>query len=425
MKKSTKIMALLLVAVMLCPMLGACGDNPETTGAATLPATAQYSVKVVDPLGQPVSDLGVKFMQNGEQVAMAMVNAEGVATKELDRGEYNVVLSFMDVEHSYYYNEAAAVLSATQTQLEIVVGYKMSQEKVELTAGETVHTAYPVDAGCTYVNLASQGRNFFIFTPSRAGVYEVSAVGADVTVGYYGSPFFIYSESALPVENGKFSVTIEQGMIGTNGTGTTQMVIGADAAAADTDCFLCIQWVSEPPAQVQWEDYVSTYNPAKFTLDAGMTIHEFDLSADTYNLVFNEEDGYYHLDSADGPLVLVRLLGENPYTGFAFGNILLGSNFGTYHYDENGELVRKVLYNDCMQRYLGEISGTGENKKFTGGMCDDNYGVYPLTKDLETVIKEYCGFKGYWDSTSSEYVLGTVVGLNEENAWLFVCCYAQ
>lgn len=424
MKKNMKITALLLAAVLLCGMVTAC-DQDEPPASMTLSATAEYTVKVVDPLGDPIPGVGIKFLRDGEQVAMTMANDEGVATKELDRGVYTVVLSFTDVDHSYYYNQAAAALSPTETELEIVAAYQMGSAAKDLHVGESVFTAYEVDAGCTYVNLANTGRNYFIFTPSRAGVYAFSMVGAEATVGYYGTPYFIYEQSAAPVENGIFTITVEQGMIGTTGTGTTQLVIGVDTDKADVNGYLCIDWIAEPPKAVEWESYTSTYTPVKFALDAGLTIREFDLSADTYTLVFNENDNYYHLNSADGPIVLVRLLSENAYTGFAFGNILLGSNIGTYHYDENGQLVRKVLYNDCIQQYLGEITGTGENKKFTGGMCDDTYGVYPLTKDLETIIKNYCELKGYWDSTSSEYVLGSVNGLNEENAWLFVCCYAE
>lgn len=513
-----RIKAFVLAALMLCSLaaLAGCEAGDQTTAATTLSKTAVYTVKITDPLGNPVdSTVGVKFLKGGEQAGMAMTNAEGIASKELERDNYTLVLTFTDIDHTYCYDTAAAVLTPTDTELEIVVAYEMGTGGIKLAlgredtpaytlqfAGEALtvtglledavdgtytyisddsgitveqnktviisiyknlmgeyvfhckgladshrvvdaagnavteltdgvytvmsneRTAYDVLAGSTKVPLATAGRNYFLFTPDMAGIYEISATGADVTAGYYGSPYNVYNDSIAAVENGKMTVTVSSGMIGTGNTGTAQMVLGIDAAAAG-ECYLNIVRVGDAPASMEWENYAATYKPAKYSLGTGLTIQEFDLSAATYNLVYNETDKYYHLNSADGPVVLVRLLAPNDYTGFAFGNILLGANIGVYYFDDAGEISRKVLYNDCVQAYLGEISGSGENVHFTGGMCDDTYGVYPLTKDLETVIKTYGAYYGYWNSESVNYVLGSVSGLNEENAWLFLCCYAE
>ena len=212
-------------------------------------------------------------------------------------------------------------------------------------------------------------------------------------------------------------------MIGTGNTGTTQLVLGIDAESAG-ETYLCINRVGDPPREVEWEEFMPTYTPSKYTLPAGSTLVDMDLTKQ-YTLVFNEEDQFYHLNTADGPVVLVRLLSPNAYTGFAFGNILFGSNIGTYHYDEIRILVQKVLYNNCIQPYLGTITGQGESMKFTGGMCDDVEGVYPLTKDLETIFKAYGEYMGYWDSENLNYLFADVENLNVEMAWLFACCYVQ
>ena len=58
-------------------------------------------------------------------------------------------------------------------------------------------------------------------------------------------------------------------------------------------------------------------------------------------------------------------------------------------------------------------------------MCDDETGVYPLTKDLETIFKNYGAYVGYWDSTNMNYLFADVPNLNVDSAWLFACCYAQ
>jgi len=335
------------------------------------------------------------------------------------------LLSFQDTEHSYHYEVENAKLTATQTEVEIMVCYEMGEVSTALVVNEQRYDAYGVDVGFTYVKLAVSGRNYFIFTPKQDGVYRVSVKGEGVTVGLYGTPFYIYDQSTEEIQNGAFEVTVSKDMIGQGNTGTTQLVIGVDSEQADAYCYLGVERVSDPPAAVEWQVYQATYYPTKYTLPAGLELKAFDLTKDNYNLVYNETDKYYHLNSADGPVVLVHLLSAGHYSEMVFGNILLGTNIGTYHYDENGKLSHKILYNACIEPYLGTITGTGENAKFTGGACDDTYGVYPLTKDLETIIKNYGSFKGYWDSENLEFLLGDVEGLNPEIAWLFLCSYAE
>lgn len=509
MKKSMRILAMLLAVLMLCGCQSADPTKPATT---TLPkGPAEYSVTVTDALGKPMSNVGVAFMQGEEQAGMAITNENGVATKSLERGEYTLKLTFVDIEHSYHTNADAVKLTATQTQAAVQAGYEMgtlsqhltinggeraaytlvisgtsltvtgvydksldgtytcnvvenglqvndpvidiqmdlfkkyvfqtsktngpqtivdaeNNEVTELVDGtytvmSNEYDAYFVESGSTYVKLTEAGNNYFVFTPKQAGVYQFSVVGQG-TIGSYGTPTFAYSTNDAEITDNTFTKTISQDMIGTNGTGTVELVIGVETETADSNTFLCIQRVGDPPVVVEWEDYKSTYTPEKYTLPAGSTLVNFDLTQ-SYTLVYNENDQFYHLNSADGPLVLVRLLSANDYSGFAFGNILFGSNIGTYHYDENGTLIQKILYNNCIQQYLGNITGQGESMKFTGGKCDDTEGVYPLTKDLEAILRNYGAYMGYWDNTNPGYLFADVINLNLESAWLFACCYLQ
>lgn len=509
MKKSMRILAMLLAVLMLCGCQSADPTKPATT---TLPkGPAEYSVTVTDALGNPMSNVGVAFMQGEEQAGMAITDANGVATKNLERGEYTLKLTFVDIDHSYHTNADTIKLTATQTQATVQAGYEMGTLSDHITVSgnerpaytlvlsgssltitgivdksldgtytyqttdnglqvqdpivdiqrdlsdlyvfQTPNTngpqrivdaqgadlqtledgtytvlsneydAYYVEAGATYVKMSEAGINYYIFTPTQAGIYEFSLIG-EGKIGYYGTPNYAFSESGAEVVNNTFQHTIAQGMIGSNGTGTTQLVIGVEAETAGSYAYLCVRRMGDAPVEIEWEDYRSTYTPVKYELPAGSTLVNFDVTQ-AYTLVYNENDQYYHLNSADGPLVLVRLLSPNDYTGFAFGNILFGSNVGSHHYDENGTLVKKVLYNSCLLQYLGNITGQGENMKFTGGKCDDTEGVYPLTKDLEAVFKNYGAFMGYWDSENLNYLFVGMNNVNVDSAWLFACCYVQ
>ena len=63
MKKMNRIQALVLAVLMLCAVLTGCQQEPVQTTAApatTVPSgPADYTVKLVDPLGNPLSNVGV------------------------------------------------------------------------------------------------------------------------------------------------------------------------------------------------------------------------------------------------------------------------------------------------------------------------------------------------------------------------------
>ena len=88
MKTLTKILAAVLVMAMLFTLCS-CGNDSDASG------TANYQVKVLDGQGKPLTTgVIVKFVQDGQQVAMQPVNGEGIAVKELAKGNYTVELVF-------------------------------------------------------------------------------------------------------------------------------------------------------------------------------------------------------------------------------------------------------------------------------------------------------------------------------------------
>ena len=526
-----RILALIL-ALMSVLSLVACGGNETTgpsngtepTGNNSDPAgELVYTVKVLDVLGNPYTEnMIILFKQNGEQVAMQPVNAEGVVSKKLPQGTYEVELQITKDAEKYYFDKANLVLTAETPSLEIVISgvcddevevlmvnslpryvYKLTftdgQDTFQLEdmrgdlggtyryaaneeggytvtdtdgndvgmaiilnldgsfsflcdalsyeqpmeqegeATETLSGTYKVASkeyeapyvrtGCTYLELIGGERNFVIFTPLQSGIYEFTVHNADAAVGYYGSPYFVLPENGGE-STGDHSVTVEvkDSMIGDGTAGTTQLVIGIDAGADMADCVLSIVRVADytpTPEEMPWSIYESTYTPTKYTLPAGLTIQEFDLTA-SYTLVFNEADGFYHLNSADGPVVLVRMKDHaNLIYGGSLGDILANTNVGAYFYNEDGSFLRKELYNDCLLQYLGTLNKGMGNYSYSGGMLDDNYGVYPLTKDLEYIIKNYGQRAGWWTVGGANYLFGALPNVNIDSAWLFMCCYAQ
>lgn len=420
-KKTLSLLALVLCFAMV---LGACGaqssgeSETEASDAGLAEKEATYQVTVADALGNPyTTGVIVMFLKDGAQYAMQPVDENGVAAKTMEKGEYTVELVFTGDENAYYYEKEALTLTAEQTALTVTLANAVSGESQTIVADGEDHEAYKVSEGCTYVPLTAGERSYFLFTPTTAGTYEFSISDETAQIGYYGAPHFVQSLSAAEVTDNTFTLSISSSMIGTEGGGTAVNVIGIDAGE-NAQCVLTIQRIGDAAWSVSdepWTIYEPTVELSPYTLPEGAVLEQFDLTAatDAYNLVFNEADGFYHMDSADGPLVLVRLNGECQYID-CYKTILEHTGVNKYFYDENGEFERKENYTDCLLKYIENM--------------DENNGVYPLTEDLKYIIQQGGEYSGWWDMDGYNYLFkdsdGNVVpGINTEIAWLLMCCY--
>lgn len=413
--KKSMILVLLLCAALV---LGACGGQEAPVSEAPASGDAQYCVTVVDGAGIPYTEgVIVRFMQGGQQVAMQVIDENGAAEKTLAKGEYTVELLFTGDESEYYYDAADLKLTADQTQLQIVLSRTMAAQGTPLYVEGSECTAYPVETGSTYVELIPEQRNYFLFTPTVAGTYEFSVSEPEAQIGYYGAPHFVQSQSAAEVVDNTFIQSIKASMIGSDGTGTTVIVVGIDAGSLE-GATLTIQRTGEPQYDLSdepWTIYQKTVELEPYTLPAGAQLGEFDLTAatDAYKLVLNEEDGFYHLDSADGPLVLMRLGEKSKYLD-SFQTILEHSGVVKYFFDDAGEFVKKESYSECLLEYFQYM--------------DEDSGVYPLTEDLKYIVQQRGEYSGWWDESNSLYLFvdegrNKIPGINSELAWLFMCCY--
>lgn len=429
MMKQIRVLALAVLLLLSTLLLSACGGGEDTTTApeTTESADATYTVNVKDALGNAYSSgIVVKFMQNGAQAAMQVVNETGVAEKVLPKGDYTVELMYTDKDASYYYDTTDLTLSAEKTSLDIVLTYQQGEITSSLFApsangnGSKDFDAYAVNLGSTYVTLDTSDRNFFLFAPTVAGTYEFSVTGGSTAIGYYGAPHFVQGQHVAENEvvDNKFTISVSASMIGTGDTGTSILVIGIDSLENTENCILNIERIGDPERTLEdepWHVYQTTSTLAPYKIPEGARIGEFDLTAatGTYDLVYNESDGFYHLNSVDGPLVLVRLGEDNKYLA-CFKTILENSGVSRYFFDESGEFIKKESYSECLLEYIANM--------------DEDNGLYPLTKDLEYIIKQRGDYVGWFDSGESLYLFkdsaGTVIpGINAEISWLFMCCY--
>lgn len=410
MKNIKRYNALLLaLTLVLCTaLLCACGDTGE----------AAYRVKIVDALGNPyTSGVAVKFMQNGEQAGMQILGENGVAEKTLPKGDYTVELKFTGSDAVYHYDQTDMTLSSDKTELEIVLSYALGEDSQTLYAQGKENAAYPIGTGCTYAELTAGERNYFLFIPTKAGTYKFSTVDSDVQIGYYGAPHFVQEYSAAEVVDSAFTVSVSEGMIGTGDTGTTILVIGVDANADTESCIIAIERTGDPERTISdepWTEYQTTavLSPYTLTLGDGQSLTYVDITGKTesYNIVLNETDGFYHFGTADGPIVLMNLGKDAPNVSLQKviqgDGSLGGAPIRKYFYDESGEFVKKEDYTEILVGYFNNM--------------DPDYGVYPLTSDLVYIIQNACS--GWWDSASPDYIFNDC---NPELGWMFALCYVS
>ena len=366
--KKTNAMLLVLVMV-LGLLLAACGETATENGG-----NAVYSVKVIDAHGTPYTiGVIVKFMKDGVQVAMQPVDANGVAAKELEKGSYTVELVFTG-DAAGYYDPAAAVLSAEKPSIELQLINKVGEEITALFADGEEREAYTIEMGSTYVPVKAGVRNYFLFSPTEEGTYKFSVNDSKLVLGYYGTPYFVQSTSAMEVVDNAFSISVSKSSLG-----GAVYVIGIDGGDADTNCILSIQRTGAPEYSVAdepWTEYKTTAVLTPYTLEmpAGKALVYMDITAETakHQFVFNKADGYYHLDTEDGPVIYVHLAKGAPYVALQSviqgDGAMGGAPIRKYFYDDKGEFIKKEDYTDILMDYFENM--------------DSDLGVYPLTDDL-------------------------------------------
>lgn len=382
-----------------------------------------YGLWIVDGLGNPISDIIVKVMQNGEQIKMYPYNGEFLSMP-LDSGTYEIVLDLSQLSEKYTYDESLCSLSPQKRTTTIRLFKTVSSEPdTLLSVGYPLHSdydAYNVGAGATMVTLTPNDYSFFVFKPAVAAVYTITyECDSELTIGYYSSSFFSYevdiseSKDVSKYENG-ISINVYQTNIGGD------YIIGVKSSSA-TSCVLNIKNAGDPGTRVEdepWTPYLEDEEKVEEQLNMTVngTYTVIDLTDLTVKAVFNENDGYYHLGSENGPIIFIDLTSDSRFVS-SIQTICGNQRMGTYVYDENGKIVEKRSYNELFIQY-----GMPDNADAT---VDSPIRV-ALTEKLAEAIKTFGDRNGWWNPDSdSNLFTASLLGApyNQEYAWLLFCGY--
>ena len=394
-----------------------CANCGQTIKTETIPmlerVKLEYSLTVLDGTGAPMSGVTVVFTSGGSAVAQITTDNSGKAAVMLEEGEYVAEPDSVDG----YYSDFSITLTAAEPSSTVkLVAYAVNPE---LVYPDEVNGVYSVGLGSVRVPVVVDEMRYFFFLPVEGAVYKIYTDSEKVEAGYYGGSFYVSETNMGEVdENGVVTVEVLHSSVG------IVIVIGLKStSSAVTECTLTIEKASEIevlPDELPWDQYVPSKTPEKLGDVAG-TMTYVQITADITDIfnpsgaiseiavVYNEKDGYYHLNTADGPILYVNLMFASPFQE-ALVTIANVTNIGRYFYDEQDNFLGKESYNEAIIAY---------------GNAADSNGVVPLDDDLIYILKNI-GENGWYDMLSHNSIFADdEVFVYPYNGWLFACCYFE
>lgn len=416
------LLALCLIALVMA--VTGCGGTENEPPA---PEKVDYTVKVTDPSGAKLSTgVYIEFFKDGTSIGTKALNKNGEVVFNLEKGNYTFNIATSKGE--YYYDKDKCAFGDNEFTSEIVM-YNMASDNVaEIFVpsenGESEgYNAKGIGDGVTYLPIDRALMTYAIFTPTRGGIYRFSC-SQDAQIGYYGGSIHYISatNSAIMNEDGSFDIEVPDSGIGTSNTGTTIIILGVTAEGKDST-FVTVERIADPTPVVEWKDIQIDKNAAKHELDSTTKFTQINIKDKSLTVVLNENDGFYHLNTKDGPLVYIKLdFDSNEEAAFKEGETVEAFKYlpallkmgettalGKVFYDEDGNIVKKEAYNTMLEAY----------DALTGGSH-----MYPLNEQLASAVKNIGDYMGWFNFDAEMSIFGQdLASINKDNAWLLFCYY--
>ena len=383
-----------------------------------------YGIWIVDGLGNPVTDVIVKIMKDGEQVKMYPYKGEFLSMS-IESGTYQIVLDLSQLSEEFTYDQSVCTLTPESRTTTIRL-FKTPKENDQLYVGYPINNdydSYRIGEGSTLVTLTPNDYAFFVFAPTTAAVYTVTyECTTNLAISYHGGSFFVQGSDLTGASNevSKYENGISLNIYPSNIGGEYVLAVKSTSA---TSCVINIKNVGDPGTRIEdapWTPYLE--NDAKveeqlnISESAVGTYTNVDLGDLSLKAVYNENDGYYHLNSADGPIIFIDLTSASQFV--ASIQVICGNQrMGAYVYDINGNIVEKRSYNELFHQY-----GMPTDAETS---VDSPIRV-PLTEKLAEAIKTFGEKNGWWQpNADSNIFTSAMLGApyNQEYAWLLYCGY--
>lgn len=383
----------------------------------TLNKETVFTVTALDYKNEPISNAVVRFTYIDGTSKMDFTSSEGKVTKTISGGDVYITIENSTTKKNYYcevkeLNEQGAILNAYD-ELEATRIHDGGTPAEEDITDDRVAYVTRNEGKYYATGLIDQNVIFFLFIPQRDGIYEFS-VNIDAEVGYYGAPINAIQAPIEPYadQNGVVKMEVKNKNIGDSAESTTPYLIGIKANETDVEsCIFEIKRSGDPIYTIDDEPYhqvTNTANPQSIKLgytNWNVQINNIDIESAV--TVVLGDDGYYHLGSKDGELIYVRVGSASEYLP-SFYTVCETSLMSAYIYDNNGNFVRKEMYNALINQYYA--------------LADEKTGLYPLDEFMAMAIQNHGNAAGWWELGKPNYLFNNVPLLNKSSAWLFACC---
>ena len=223
----------------------------------------------------------------------------------------------------------------------------------------------------------------YVYEPTETGVFTFTAPEGAI-LGYWGAGSWFLSNPNSTTNTYEWTCTGvgQSAYIGVSGVeGSFNLNV------AKTGDYT----VTETPIVV----YENKATLETFVLPEGSTLGSYiDVTAETVHTAVLGDDGYYHLNGADGDIILVDM----DYQDIVLSDALKSDRPVMYAYttDENGDDIKYDI-GAAVQEYEA--------------VMDEN-GYYPLTEDLIFFYDTYAVGAG-------TYTFYVTTSYNEENVWMY------
>ena len=444
MKHFVKKSAVLLMAIaMVFATLGFTACSKE--------ASKTYTVKVVDPDGNPYAGVEVQVCKandaNGFCIS-APTNEQGVATFEVGKEITDTSVDLMDVHLLGLRNEAGKLMNLPpylsyaepitmrrgQT-ITVQVSYrtpksgtgkggyttrKVGDEYIE-EFDMSIFDPYVVEEAAYRVKFSdAEQKIYFAFKPIEAAIYKVYSVGevdASITELFGSLDNAVrnphdpdYQNDNISDTDTNFSYEFEVGeSVLLQGDKRIYFEMALEKAAhVNTDFFVYFEYVGELDVPSLTTVDVTPQKALTDYADQSGAFVDADLSGD---YVLNTTDGYYYVGDLSGPTLIATLGTYEALNPRHEGKVVIprGMDAGFMTVSENQSIL--VIKEGIYYNYLPLV--TEYVKK------SNSDGRYPVTAELKQFLEDYILLIG----GAKEHAQSELGFLPAGKEWLFACGY--
>ena len=429
------------IGLLFIGVLSGCNNetptsNPEPTTPPTSTATTidmnkemTYSVSVVLPDGSPLNSTSTMAQWCDGDLCFLPVklNEQGYAETKLMPNTYG--LHLLNLPEQYTYDVAGYNPTYENPNITIQL-YEINEYEIGETNGPYEPYQLLKEGGYRVSLKSAKHLPYFQFYATRPGVFVVESYTdnlAPIFVDYGSNTEYVENYKAQVNTGGsgknfryEYTATSSQLLVDDTGKYIPNsgisfifaiMLKGQPTYPVNVD--FCIRWDREvEEAKVSTEMVKVEEELTKFSKPDNRSLFKCDLNG-TVIAIYNEEDGFYHKDSVNGPLITAKI--TKPITEYEFGDSIadfyagFGNGAYTFVVEETDFEIKRKDYTELVAAYAE--------------VCNED-GVYPVTKELRTFLillahrEAYFQEGGYIDEKLDFIV-------QQSNYWLFACYYYE